>query len=71
MCNSSPSQPAPPPPPPKAPPVLEQSAPKSAKDNTSSKIKKKSKGLSRYKVDSSTSNGGPLGGITKKTGTGN
>lgn len=73
MC-SSPDAPAPPPPPPKAPPVLEQIAPKSAKDSDSSKIKKKAKGLSRYKMDSSnsgSSKGGSLGGIPKKTGTGN
>lgn len=71
MCGSS--APPPPPPPPAPPPVLEQIAPKSASSGESNP-KRKSRGLSRYKINEnaqSTSTGNNiLGGISKKTGTG-
>ena len=69
MCGSSNAPPPPPPPPPQAPPVLEQIAPKSADSDKKSKIRKKAKGLSRYKYDDEgSSSSSSLGGIPKKTG---
>lgn len=70
MCGA-PSAP-PPPPAPVAPPVLEQIAPKSASSDTESQTKKKAKGLSRYKVKTSSvkPSTSSLGGIPTKTGTG-
>ena len=73
MCGStSVPAPPPPPPPPAAPPVLEQIAPKSASSDGESKIKKKSKGLSRYKMGSTSNKqkSTGLGGIPKKSGAG-
>lgn len=61
-----------PPPPPAPPPVLEQTAPKSA-DSTSTQAAKR-QGLSRYKISGpsvKSSKTNKLGGIPKKSGTGN
>ena len=54
------------PPAPAAPPVLEQAAPKSAKESAG---KKKRRGLSSYRIDKNTgSKTANLGGIPTKTG---
>lgn len=56
--------------PPVAPPeVLEQAAPKSKNEGLSD-TKRKSKGLSQYKVPKTPQSPNKLGGIPKKTGTG-
>jgi hypothetical protein len=62
----------PPPPPPAAPPVLEQLAPKSATAGES-RTRKKARGLSRYKIDTTGSTAETmtgLGSMPKKSGAG-
>lgn len=69
MCGgrSAPPPPPPPPPPPAAPPVLEQEAPKQAKD-TQTDTQKKRGGLSKYKINKAGRKGAQtnsLGNIPK------